>query len=350
MQWVGANSFRTSHYPYAEEWLDFADERGVLVISENPFVGLGPRLYKQSVLQRALPVVEAHVRRDRNHPCVVMWSLANEPNGPGPVQGEEEERPASPEETEACMVFFRALVGLTRSLDPARPLTYAMHLDPDSNPMAVLFDVLCVNKYYGWYEWTGRIEDSLVDFVLDVESFHKAFGKPVLLAEFGADAVAGVHQLPEVMFSEEFQSKIVELQYTRLLDRPWFLGAHVWSFADFRVSQSITRMVHNRKGVFTRAREPKLVAHTLRRLWRPAGPSENRRPAFCGVSVTQPFLDSSGTCHPGTVRWTAPATEHEAGAVLTAGGQWRKRKSALWRTNSGLSRIQQLAEVESQGL
>ncbi len=35
-QWIGANSFRTSHYPYAEEIMDFADRMGIVVIDECP--------------------------------------------------------------------------------------------------------------------------------------------------------------------------------------------------------------------------------------------------------------------------------------------------------------------------
>lgn len=40
MKWIGANSFRTSHYPYAEEVLDYADRNGIVVINETAAVGL----------------------------------------------------------------------------------------------------------------------------------------------------------------------------------------------------------------------------------------------------------------------------------------------------------------------
>ncbi len=39
MDWIGANSYRTSHYPYAEEMLDWADEHGIVVIDETAAVG-----------------------------------------------------------------------------------------------------------------------------------------------------------------------------------------------------------------------------------------------------------------------------------------------------------------------
>lgn len=257
MDWVGANSFRTSHYPYAEEWLDIADEKGVLVISETPFVGLGPRLYKQNILDKAVPVVEELIRRDRNHPSIIMWSLANEPNAFHEDKNEQAK----------YVSFYETLIKTAKSLDTSRPFTYAMHADPKNNPMAHLFDVLCINKYFGWYAWTGRIEESLDAMVEELQSFYDEFKKPIIMAEFGADAVAGEHHLPEVMFSEEYQSKTVELQYQKLLEQSWFIGAHVWNFADFRVGQSLTRVIFNRKGVFTRSRQPKLVAHILKRIW-----------------------------------------------------------------------------------
>ena len=40
LSWLGANSFRTSHYPYAEELMDLCDKYGIVVIDETPAVGL----------------------------------------------------------------------------------------------------------------------------------------------------------------------------------------------------------------------------------------------------------------------------------------------------------------------
>jgi beta-glucuronidase len=44
MSWIGANSYRTAHYPYAEEMLDWADEHGIVVINETPAVGFNVSL------------------------------------------------------------------------------------------------------------------------------------------------------------------------------------------------------------------------------------------------------------------------------------------------------------------
>ena len=91
LEWIGANSFRTSHYPYHEDWLKEADERGILVIDETPAVGLwfvgkdddhpfhanDPSTAARLSHHRA--VMAELIKRDRNHPSVIMWSIANEP-------------------------------------------------------------------------------------------------------------------------------------------------------------------------------------------------------------------------------------------------------------------------------
>ena len=97
MEWIGANSFRTSHYPYAEEVLDFADRHGIVVIDETAAVGLNlgvgggflggasrarPSRRRCSTTARRPPTrrrIRELIARDKNHPCVVMWSIANEP-------------------------------------------------------------------------------------------------------------------------------------------------------------------------------------------------------------------------------------------------------------------------------
>lgn len=254
LHWIGANSFRTSHYPYAEEWYEYADRHGILVIGETPFVGLCRRMYRPDVLERALGITTDMIERDRHHPSVIMWSVANEPTVD------------VPEGTD----FLVSLIEHARALDPRRPVTYVAHLDPEHNAAMSHCDVVCFNKYYGWYELPGNIPDGTVLLGGMLDRFRAAFGKPVILSEFGADAVAGLHTLPSEMFSEEFQADMITAQFEEARRRPWVIGTHVWAFADFKTGQSITRVVYNQKGIFTRDRNPKLAAHALRKLW--AGP------------------------------------------------------------------------------
>ncbi len=71
------------------------------------------------------------------------------------------------------------------------------------------------------------------------------------------------------MFSEEFQCEFLE-RYHRVFDRlPYVIGEHVWNFADFATKEGLSRVIGNRKGVFTRQRHPKMAAHVLRKRWLP---------------------------------------------------------------------------------
>ena len=252
MHWIGANSFRTSHYPYDEQILDYADENGILVIDETPFVGLNDRMYRPDILDKAKQIIRTLIQRDKNHPSVILWSLANEPN----VDTKEGE------------LFFKEIAETARSLDPSRPITYVAHLEPENNLGMPYFDLICLNKYYGWYYGPGMIDDTLNELANCLERFHQSFQKGILVTEFGADAVAGMHSLPEQMFSEEYQSEIIEKQYALFKRTNYVCGTHIWAFADFKTAQGISRVMLNRKGVFSRERYPKLAAHTLKRLWR----------------------------------------------------------------------------------
>lgn len=269
LRWTGANSFRTSHYPYAEEVMDYADAHGVVVIDETAAVGmngavaavLGTRVDKvfspETVSERTREVhaqaVRELVARDKNRPSVVLWSIANEPES----------------HTEESEEYFRPLFALTRELDPHRPVGFVnvMYSPADVCRLAGYSDVVMINRYYGWYADSGDLaaaESALAD-ELAQWSEH---GKPILMTEYGADTIAGLHDLTGAMWSEEYQAELLEM-YHRVFDRtPAMAGEHVWNFADFATSRGIVRVDGNKKGVFTRDRRPKAAAHLLRRRWR----------------------------------------------------------------------------------
>lgn len=267
LKWIGANSFRTSHYPYAEEALQLADQYGFLVIDETPGVSL--------VFSDPQPVIDARyraletaltdlVRRDRNHPCVILWSLANEPI-PRPFHTGD---PVPPGAIEAGTRFFDALFAKARTLDATRPVS----LDSVQNGPAEWVghgDVICTNSYNGWYVVSGRLDDAERRLDAELVALRARHGdKPILFLEFGADAVAGVHAEPAVMWSEEYQADLIEMYWRVLRRHPYVVGAHPWAFADFKTPQSIMRVgALNQKGVFTRDRRPKLAASRLRALW-----------------------------------------------------------------------------------
>ena len=85
LKWLNANSFRTSHYPYSEEIMDLADEYGMMVIDEVPAAGMSYWRDREvfaedrvngKTMELHKKLFEMLVDRDKNHPCVVMYSLA----------------------------------------------------------------------------------------------------------------------------------------------------------------------------------------------------------------------------------------------------------------------------------
>jgi beta-glucuronidase len=270
LDWVGANSFRTSHYPYAEEVLEFADRNGIVVVDETAAVGLNlgvqggltgigpkPTFSPETFNDETQAAHAQHIReliaRDKNHPSVVMWSIANEP--------------ASNED--GAREYFEPLVQLARELDPTRPLTYAvvMFATFQNDKIADLFDVISINRYYGWYVFTGDLATAEQYLETDLRGWVDAFGKPIMMSEYGADTMPGQHSVWDMPWSEEYQQNYLDMNH-RVFDRiDAFVGEHVWNFADFQTSNGIHRVDGNRKGVFTRDRKPKAAAHALRARW-----------------------------------------------------------------------------------
>jgi beta-glucuronidase len=263
LQWIGANSFRTSHYPYSEEIMQLADRAGIVVIDEAPAVGMrsenpaAPTFSEERISSRTLKhhlqVMRELVQRDKNHPCVVMWSVANEP-----VVNEEKSG-----------AYFSEVIAETRRLDPTRPITLVTGdvVSPEQCYPFQHVDVMCINRYHSWYSDPGHLELIELQVVNELTPWHAHYKKPLIVSEYGADTIAGFHAVPPVMFSEEYQCALLE-NFHRGFDRLDFvIGEHVWNFADFATKQGITRAIGNKKGVFTRQRQPKAAAHLLRQRW-----------------------------------------------------------------------------------
>jgi beta-glucuronidase len=269
MKWIGANSFRTAHYPYSEEIMRLADREGIVVIDETPAVGLhvnfmvmlnGGQARKNTwqelkTFEHHQEVIRELVARDKNHPSVVMWNVANEPAS----------------EEEGADEYFKPLIELFRDLDPQkRPVTLVTHLGstPDKDKIAELIDVLTFNRYYGWYIDGGDLASAKVKLRNEFNAWlERCPDKPFMMTEYGADTVAGLHDVEPVMFTEEYQVEFYRANHEIFDEFNHFIGEQVWNFADFQTSQGIIRVQGNKKGIFTRERKPKYIAHELRKRW-----------------------------------------------------------------------------------
>jgi beta-glucuronidase len=272
MKSMGANSFRTSHYPYSDEMMRLCDREGIVVIDETPAVGLMLNFNfdienKMDGLNKdqtwsTLKTTAAHrqviqemIDRDKNHACVVMWSISNESAHYAPGAHD----------------YFAPLFDLARQLDPQkRPCTYVaiMMTLPETDRCTDLVDVISLNRYYGWYLNNGDLSDVTKTVQDELEQWQAKYpDKPIIYTEYGADTIAGVHSPYNEPFSEEYQVDYYK-QYSTAFDRvPHFVGEQVWNFADFQTKFGIQRVQGNKKGLFTRSREPKMVVHYLSERW-----------------------------------------------------------------------------------
>lgn len=268
---IGANSFRTSHYPYSEEMMRLCDREGIVVIDEVPAVGLMPdfnfdvssafkntenpfwsTVKTQAAHEQALKEM---IGRDKNHASVVIWSIANEPATFLPGAHD----------------YFEPLFKLARSLDTQnRPCTYIniMMSTPDRDTCSDLADLLTLNRYYGWYLQTGDLKAAAAAEETELRTWQEKWpDKPIMFTEFGADTVAGVHSAYNEPFSEEYQVNYYDMN-AKIFDKiDNFVGEQLWNFADFQTKFGINRVQGNKKGIFTRSREPKAAAIWLSHRW-----------------------------------------------------------------------------------
>lgn len=112
-----------------------------------------------------------------------MWVIANERAAHEPGARE----------------YFEPLVALARQLD-SRPICYANEFQAsvDKCLISSLFDVLCLNRYYGWYLHTGDLEAAETNLEKELLQWQSKFNKPIVMSEYGADTLAGLHTVGDV--------------------------------------------------------------------------------------------------------------------------------------------------------
>ena len=99
---IGCNAYRSSHNPMTPALLDICDREGILVIDENRLTGINTEHFR---------LLEKMIRRDRNHPSIILWSCGNEEWGmENTIQGTR---------------IAASMREYTRLIDPTRPSTIA---------------------------------------------------------------------------------------------------------------------------------------------------------------------------------------------------------------------------------
>ncbi|WP_246188149.1 glycoside hydrolase family 2 TIM barrel-domain containing protein [Paenibacillus tengchongensis] len=258
---LGCNSVRGSHYPQSPYWLDLLDEHGIVFWSEIPIWGamLPNETVAEPLFQeRALNMIQEMIGLHIHHPSVIFWSVHNEIDT----------------RTQDAYVFTQHLVQLVKQLDNTRLVTYAtMH--PLEDVVLPLFDVIGINKYFGWYEGeAGNFKGML-------EQFHErarklgAGDRVVLMTEFGGAGLFGDVGWEPRLFSEDYQAQIITEALAVFRSDPQIGGTYIWQFADIRgdLKSSSTHFRDrargfNNKGLVNEYRKPKQSFREVRRIYR----------------------------------------------------------------------------------
>ena len=202
-------------------------------------------------------VLRAMIDRDKNHPCVVLWSLGNEPD--------TEHFPQS------AYDYWRPLYEQAHAQDPQdRPVTMVCCQNDYTRDITTrTMDVVCINRYYGWYVLGGAgLADAEAAFHHEMDGWAKVLhGRPLIFTEYGTDNLSGAHKLPSVMWSAEYQNEYLEMTHAVFDHYDFVQGELVWNFADFQTTEGILRVDGNKKGIFTRQRQPKDAAYLFRERW-----------------------------------------------------------------------------------
>ena len=211
---LGCNFVRLAHYPHDETMLRAADRMGLLVWSENP-VYWALQFDNPKVLAKARQQLDEEIGTSRNHPAIILWSMANETPS-----------------YEARTQFIAALAAHARELDPTRLITAALLVRAEGNtkiiddPLGKALDVIGFNEYIGWYEQTPAGADTT--------TWRVDYQKPLIVSEFGGGAKAGLHGSPTDRWTEEYQADIYRHQLPMLNRIPQLRGMSPWLLMDFR--------------------------------------------------------------------------------------------------------------------
>lgn len=242
LQQMGSNAWRSAHNPPATALLDACDETGMLMIVEQRYNSSDPESLSQ---------LERIIRRDRNHPSVILWSLGNEE----PHQA-----------TERGARINAELARHVKKLDPTRPTTFAMD--------------------QGWDTGIGRVVDVLgFNYRTNqIEAYHGRHPEqPVYGSETGStvstrgeyETDPARHIVRAYDTEHPWWATTAEEWWTIVAERPYIAGGFVWTGFDYRgepTPYAEFPSISSQFGILDTCGFPKDNYYYYRACWRPDQP------------------------------------------------------------------------------
>lgn len=236
---MGGNFLRTTHITMDPVVIEMADRLGLLVWEEIPVAGfgngrMGDPFYDDSAKEQ----LREMIRRDRNHPCIIIWSLMNEAAG-----GESKKR------LPAILKLCRELNAIAKHEDPTRLTAVAQTVDAFFG----ITDISGRNNYfrgYNMYELGGVVDQLKRD--------HPNYR--FMISEFGAPNVERGHFGAGRTDTEEYGVLVHEYNSQEYEKRSWVAGYAIWVAFDYFLGEP-------HEGVMDEARYPKDDAFYYQGQW-----------------------------------------------------------------------------------
>jgi beta-galactosidase/beta-glucuronidase len=260
MKSAGVNLVRV-HYPQSPELLELYDELGFLMMEEvtvnwwgQGFSGTGEEVQREDILTNAIPFLERMIRRDKNHPCVAIWSMCNE----------------SKTDNEVGIHVMRTLIRRAKELDRTRLVTFVINNQETEGHRAFEeTDLVAFNVYLGGYKGKAAQHTAEVKELIGPaakEHIRRQLSywpdKPLIVAEFGTPGVHGVHG--DVPYTEEYQAALIEAVGGAVQQCPELAGGILWSWADYYHRPNYIKYVpFGPYGMVTVDRQPKAALKAL---------------------------------------------------------------------------------------
>jgi beta-galactosidase len=255
---MGCTAIRVAHYQQSPLWYRLADEAGMVLWAEIPFVD--EALNSEVFFNNALEQMRELVRQNYNHPSIVFWGCGNENFDAGQsfAEGIAKYGPMSER-------LIQALHALTKAEDPTRITTYAsFHSEKDvslalpgqpavnykGEPQRWYTDTTAFNKYYGWYYGEPQ------DYGVYLDDLHQRNPtQPIGISEYGAGGSIRQHtgrlygrdgaartpmeSIRRSAFGkdhpEDYQAYFHEESWRVMRDRPYIWAKFIWNMFDFAV-------------------------------------------------------------------------------------------------------------------
>jgi beta-glucuronidase len=237
---MNCNFMRLAHYPHSEKAARIADKIGIMLWEEIPVYWAidfaNPETYRDAENQ----LLEL-IKRDQNRASVIIWSVGNE-NA----------------DSDARLQFMSSLAKTAQQTDPSRLVSAAClidHINSKINDrLADFLDIIGINEYYGWYD-------------PDFEKLPRIFNnsqpnKPVIITEFGADALPGARGTADDLGTEDCQLAVYKRQVSLIQTIEYIQGTTPWILFDFRCPRRANALQngYNTKGLLSADKQYKKPA------------------------------------------------------------------------------------------